>query len=62
MKLLYPLFGLTVIGGYAGLQLTGTDPFAAGTERVSAPPGVHAAAGPRRTGVGYVGRSYRYGK
>ena len=62
MKLLYPVFGLVVIGGYAGLQLTGTDPFAAGTERASAPPGVRSAAGPRVGGVGYIGRSYRYGK
>lgn len=60
-KLLYPVFGLVVLGGYAGLQLTGTDPFAAGAERVAAAPGVHAAAGARPLGVGYVG-GRRFGK
>ncbi|MEM9071060.1 MAG: hypothetical protein AAGE52_21290 [Myxococcota bacterium] len=63
--LLYPIFGLAVVGGYAGLNVAGIDPFAAPTERAMAPPEIRA---PAAAGVGtYIGsrsrrRGYRYGK
>ncbi len=64
--LLYPIFGLAVIGGYAWINVTGTDPFAASTERTVGAPAVHAAAAAATVGGTYLGSrrrsAYRYGK
>ena len=54
--LLYPIFGILVVGTYAVLNLTGIDPFAAGTERQLGDPGIHSAGA-----VGLVGVSSRSG-
>ena len=43
--ILYPLFGLGVVGGYAYLADRGADPFAAEQERRAAPPEVRATGG-----------------
>jgi len=42
-KLLYPLFGAAVIGGYAVLVLTGTDPASASEDRRVMPPEARAS-------------------
>ena len=43
--LLYPLFGLGVVGGYAYLADSGIDPFAVEQERRAAPPEVRSSGG-----------------
>lgn len=59
--LLYPVFGILVVATYAILNLTGIDPFAAGTARQMGDPGIHAGRSP--AAVGLVGSSgYRRGK
>ncbi|MBX3251576.1 MAG: hypothetical protein KF901_30635 [Myxococcales bacterium] len=62
--LLYPLFGLGVVGGYAAFQVTGVDPFAAGVERTMVPPEarVAPAATPLVGAYGRYSRGYRVGK
>ena len=54
-EVLYLLFGLAVVGGYAYMNLRGIDPFATKAERSLAPP---AAVGAGAAGL----RSYRYGR
>ena len=44
-RLLYPLFGLGIVGGYAYLADSGIDPFAVEQERRAAPPDVRASGG-----------------
>ncbi|HJK90374.1 MAG TPA: hypothetical protein RMH85_22220 [Polyangiaceae bacterium LLY-WYZ-15_(1-7)] len=61
-KLLYPLFGLGVLGAYAGLNVTGVDPFATGTERAMSAPAIRSPAGRAAGGVIYSSRGFRRGK
>tara|TARA_B100001750_G_scaffold67050_1_gene53246 strand:+ start:4756 stop:4947 length:192 start_codon:yes stop_codon:yes gene_type:complete len=43
--ILYPLFGLGVVGGYYVLADRGMDPFSVEQERRAAPPDVRASGG-----------------
>ena len=52
--LLYPLFGIAVVGGYAYLANAGIDPFAVESERRAAPPEVRTSGG-RGGGVFWYG-------
>jgi len=42
-RLIYPIFGLMVLGGYGLMTYRGVDPFATGTDERVAPPAVVAA-------------------
>ncbi len=65
---LYLVFGLAVVGGYAAMNITGIDPFAAGTERTIEAPVRTGVAGGAVGGVagfrsyGYRGSGFRPGK
>ena len=57
MYVLYPLFVLAVVGGYAYLADRGVDPFAVEQERRAAPPDVRASGGRGGTIFWYGGFS-----
>lgn len=59
-RLLYPLFGVLVLGGYTGALLSGWDPFTTNSERRNLPAEARAAPGgyrhfPTFWGIGYLG-------
>lgn len=58
-KLLYPVFGVTVLGGYAFMNLNGIDPGASSTERRALPPAARAAG--VGVGGGGAGGAFWYG-
>ncbi|MEM1416941.1 MAG: hypothetical protein AAGH15_18735 [Myxococcota bacterium] len=52
LRLLYPLFGLVVLGGYGYMNVQGIDPGASSYERRALPPAARAAG---------VGGAFWYG-
>jgi hypothetical protein len=62
--LIYPVFGLLVLGSYAFVMMRGIDPGAVSADTRALPPEARAAGGASRAGPGFwfVGAGFGGGK